>query len=73
MERGFFERRGRKGYAKGAKKKYRKKLKTSFKSSLSNKHMNGVNFKFCIDFLLFFAPSAKPLRPLRSKTPRIQF
>jgi quinol-cytochrome oxidoreductase complex cytochrome b subunit len=72
--RGFFERRGREGYAEYAEKKYEKNTKLNSKSDwkLINLLLQIAVFflKFWFYFL-FSAPFAKPSRPLRSKNPRI--
>jgi hypothetical protein len=82
--RGFFERRGREGFAKDAEeqpKEYRKRkslgsLITLFLIARYD-HMTLTLVYFLMNSLLlvFFgilsASSAKPSRPLRSKNPRI--
>jgi hypothetical protein len=61
-ERGFFERRGRKGYAESAEKKYQnefKKEKRRRRNEESLTKKKTIYFlQFCLPFLLFFAPFA---------------
>jgi hypothetical protein len=65
--RGFFERRGREGFAESAEedKERKRRQNLSQKQRLVFEISNA--FYFCI---FFFAPFAKPSRPLRSKNPR---
>jgi branched-chain amino acid transport system ATP-binding protein len=71
--RGFFERRGREGFAKGAKEDGEKDTKNFKKAICWNSPKIKFFFLFCTQFCLLFcipsAFSAKPSRPLRSKTP----
>jgi hypothetical protein len=65
--RGFFERRRREGFAENAKED---KEKTALVSMPIQKHFR---YSFLYSFgIFFFAPFAKPSRPLRSKNPRIE-
>jgi hypothetical protein len=57
--RGFFARRGREGFAENAKEGKEKETKIQ-----ENKIFN---ISFLYSFCIFFAPFAKPSRPLRSK------
>jgi hypothetical protein len=69
--RGFFERRGREGFAESAEedKERKRRQNLSQKQRLVFEISNAFYFwfYFCI---FFFAPFAKPSRPLRSKNPR---
>jgi hypothetical protein len=71
--RGFFERREREGFAKGAKK-YRNEFK-KYNQLLADRFSNHLLKVFLspLFFILFLpsALSAQPSRPLRSKIPRI--
>ena len=74
MGRGIFERRGREGFAKGAKGGA-KSIKNAGIFELTLRVVNKNSLFFFINFgifcIFFFALFAKPSRPLRSKTPRI--
>jgi hypothetical protein len=76
--RGLFERRGREGFAEGAKKiqKKYKKEKSKTRNEYKNIQQDIYFYKSCKYLMysfwfyfgiFFFAFSAKPSRPLRSK------
>jgi polyferredoxin len=73
----FFERRGREGFAECAKEQPKKRKRRKRKKR-KKENSRQVYFESLIEIWLyflysfgifFFAPFAKPLRPLRSKNP----